>query len=345
MKAALASMVVIEDMMDMCVHAPNEGGLELEDNPGEGAVDDGSTSHADGLRLEDNEHVATGDDDDDDDDGFADGEEVWEISFSTSVREKPPVDEIVEVRLFRKGDERLGLVLDATNVVVALREGTPAAQSGEIFVSDTVLAVQGVACSAERRVAQLLRELPDAAVYAFTIRRSLAPKTACAGGALASDAAAHGPLPTPEEAEALRDRELEARQRLREELAASGPLSKLGNSVSAEERAAVEVELCPRDLRESRYASARAEMSPATKQQLQQMWLLQARSNLAHRLSAAEMLKVQLWPLSAPLSAPLSVPWLSLQDEGNDKFSEGKYQDALDEYQYALDLFKYADEL
>ena len=34
-----------------------------------------------------------------------------------------------------------------------------------------------------------------------------------------------------------------------------------------------------------------------------------------------------------------------LQDEGNDKFSEGKYQDALDEYQYALDLFKYADEL
>ena len=279
--------------MDMCVHAPNEGGLELEDNPGEGAVDDGSTSHADGLRLEDNEHVATGDDDDDDDDGFADGEEVWEISFSTSVREKPPVDEIVEVRLFRKGDERLGLVLDATNVVVALREGTPAAQSGEIFVSDTVLAVQGVACSAERRVAQLLRELPDAAVYAFTIRRSLAPKTACVGGALASDAAAHGPLPTPEEAEALRDRELEARQRLREELAASGPLSKLGNSVSAEERAAVEVELCPRDLRESRYASARAEMSPATKQQLQQMWLLQARSNLAHRLAAAEMLKVQ----------------------------------------------------
>lgn len=73
------------------------GGLELEDNPGEGAVDDGSTSHADGLRLEDNEHVTTGDDDDDDDDGFADGEEVWEISFSTSVREKPPVDEIVEI--------------------------------------------------------------------------------------------------------------------------------------------------------------------------------------------------------------------------------------------------------
>jgi hypothetical protein len=34
-------------------------------------------------------------------------------------------------------------------------------------------------------------------------------------------------------------------------------------------------------------------MSPATKQQLQQMWLLQARSNLAHRLAAAEMLKVQ----------------------------------------------------
>ena len=308
-------MVVIDDMMDLCVHAPNEGGLELEDNPGEGAVDDGSTSHADGLRLEDNEHVATGDDNDDDD-GFADGEEVWEIPFSTSVREKPPVDEIVEVRLFRKGDVRLGLVLDANNMVVALREGTPAALSGDIFVNDTVLAVQGVACSAERRVAQLLRELPDAAVYAFTIRRTLAPNTTRRGGELASDVSAHGPLPTPEEAEALRDRELEARQRLREELAASGPLSILGNSVSAEERAAVEEELCPRDLRESRYASARVEMSPATKQQLEQMWHLQARSNLAHRLSAAAMLKVQRWLLSVPLSARMAAECASECKDG-----------------------------
>ena len=30
-----------------------------------------------------------------------------------------------------------------------------------------------------------------------------------------------------------------------------------------------------------------------------------------------------------------------LKDEGNDKFSEGEYQDALDEYEYALNLFDY----
>ena len=45
----------------------------------------------------------------------------------------------------------------------------------------------------------------------------------------------------------------------------------------------------------------------------------QARDKLMRRLSAAEMLK----------------------DEGNDKFSEGEYADALDEYEYALNLFDY----
>ena len=34
---------------------------------------------------------------------------------------------------------------------------SPAARSGELLVNDVVLAVQGVACSADRRVAQLLR--------------------------------------------------------------------------------------------------------------------------------------------------------------------------------------------
>ena len=62
----------------------------------------------------------------------------------------------VEVRLLRKGNERLGLVLDSSNVVVALRDATPAAMSGEIFVGDVVLAVQGHLCSPERRVASYL---------------------------------------------------------------------------------------------------------------------------------------------------------------------------------------------
>ena len=54
-------------------------------------------------------------------------------------------------------------------------------------------------------------------------------------------------------------------------------------------------------------------------QQMKSMWYRQARGELARRLNAAEMLK----------------------DEGNDKFSEGEYTDALEEYEYALQLFAY----
>ena len=46
---------------------------------------------------------------------------------------------------------------------------------------------------------------------------------------------------------------------------------------------------------------------------------MQARGKLAKRLSAADMLR----------------------DEGNDKFSAGQFEAALDEYEFALDLFKY----
>ena len=298
-------MVVIEEICCELEDNPGEGDeLALEDNPGEG--DDVPSGADDGLQLEDNlpsSAAAAAD-------FFEDGEEVWEIPYAESDREALLQDEVLEVRLFRKGEERLGLVLDATNVVVALREGTPAAQSAQIFVGDTVLAVQGVACSAERRVAQLLRELPDAAVYAFTVRRALSLESRM--GAIASEVVDHGPLLTPEEQERQLEREVENRHKMREEIAKS-------DDVSAEEKAALQQHLAPRNLHESKYMSANSEPSPAAKKQMEAMWHRQARSHLANRFSAAEMLK----------------------DEGNDKFSEGQYQEALEEYDYALELFKY----
>ena len=92
-------------------------------------------------------------------------------------------DVLIDVRLERTGNERFGLVLasprealpaSSANVVVALREGTPAALSGEIFVGDQILAVQGVACGADKRAAVLLRELPNVPACTFTIRRTAA---------------------------------------------------------------------------------------------------------------------------------------------------------------------------
>jgi hypothetical protein len=171
--------------------------------------------------------------------------------------------------------------------VAAMTRLTDAYLANDIATFETVLRAHHAELTADEFLMSYIGDLLTSIRTQVALQLT-APYTRMSIPRLAADLGVR-----PEEAEALRDRELEARQRLREELAASGPVSKLGNSVSAEERAAVEVELCPRDLRESRYASARAEMSPATKQQLQQMWLLQARSNLAHRLAAAEMLKVQ----------------------------------------------------
>ena len=246
------------------------------------------------------------------------GHGQWEIPYS-AVEEKPPDDTVVEVRLMRKGNERLGLVLDASNVVVALRPETPASLSCEIFTGDQILAVQGIECTAEKRVAQLLRELPDAAVYAFTVKRALGHGHAGGGsvgggpgGSLSTEVAEHGPLLTPEEAKEYEQRELERRQQLRDYIASS-------SEIGADEKQALQQQLAPRNLTESKYASAKTEMSKEATDQMKAMWYRQARSDLARRLSAAEMLK----------------------DEGNDKFAAGEYRDALEEYEYALDLFKY----
>ena len=296
-----------------CALEDNPGECALEDNPGECALEENPD---DGCALEDNPEEATGgealpkleinplltdaDDEDDDDD-------EWEIPFANEEEAALPTSQTLDVRLTRQGEERLGLVLDAANVIVALREGTPAERSAELFVGDTVLAVQGVACSSERRVAQLLRELPDAAVYVFTVRRALDATR----GELSESVVDHGPLLTPEEVEKQKQKELELRQKMREEVDAL--------PADHEDKAALQKQLAPQNLTESKYASGRTKLSPAAEKQMKEMWYRQARQEMARRLSAAEMLK----------------------DEGNDKFSEGDYEAALEEYEYALNLFDY----
>ena len=165
----------------------NEAACPLEENAS--VAEPTGTAHVQPV-LEDNE----GSDDDDDDD------DEWEIPYAEK-EEGPETDAYLEVRLHREGNERLGLVLDEQNCVVMLREGTPAANSGEIEVGDEIVEVQGVAVSRERRVAMLLRDLPDAAVYALKIKRPLSEREM-------KDHLEHGPLMTQEEIEQFQVRRL-----------------------------------------------------------------------------------------------------------------------------------------
>ena len=70
-----------------------------------------------------------GDDDGVDDDGDDEFDVPYCASLSAALADAAPADEpptsIVEVRLWRDGQAALGLVLDASNHVVALRPGTP----------------------------------------------------------------------------------------------------------------------------------------------------------------------------------------------------------------------------
>jgi hypothetical protein len=180
------------------------------------------------LEINEGRSGTNGADDDDDDE--------WEIPFAES--ESTPIEsEVLEIRLHKEGDERLGLVLDELNFVVMLRELSPAARSGELEVGDEILEVcnleakhayaqmlpcahsmctsasdtgpsfaapvtstladgaaemsqvQGVEVSRERRVATVLRELADAAVYVLKVRRPLEKSEY-------TDHQEHGPLMT-----------------------------------------------------------------------------------------------------------------------------------------------------
>ena len=85
------------------------------------------------------------DDDDDDDDKF---DVPYSASLSAALAAAPPAEEplttVVEVRLWRDGQAALGLVLDASNHVVALRPCSPAAAAfdeGRLHVGDQVLSI------------------------------------------------------------------------------------------------------------------------------------------------------------------------------------------------------------
>ena len=117
--------------------------------------------------------------DDDDDDEF---DVPYCASLSAALADAAPADEsptsIVEVRLWRDGQEALGLVLDASNHVVALRPCTPAAAAfdeGRLHVGDQVLSVCGVGCSEQQRVGEVLRALGQKKVYELQLRRSAEP--------------------------------------------------------------------------------------------------------------------------------------------------------------------------
>lgn len=227
------------------------------------------------------------------------GEIFWEIPFAEEVT-SPADYEILDVRLWPEAGERLGLVLDEDNTVVMLREHSPAERCGGLLPGDRVLALQGAPCSRERRVAQLLRELPDAAVYVLTIHRALGEATR-AGTRTRAEIAEHGPLMTQSELLEAKEREADLKHELRKQ-GVDVPLS------TVDEAAA-----------ESKRAGGVDGLDPATRRQLNAMWERQARDKLPRRLSAADMLR----------------------EEGNEKFSCGEYDKALEEYTFALELFKY----
>ncbi|KAL1520670.1 hypothetical protein AB1Y20_022240 [Prymnesium parvum] len=204
------------------------------------------------------ENVGASDTDDD-------GEVQWEIPFAER-EDAPETDEVLEVRLRREGNERLGLVLDEENSVVLLREGTPASRCGEIEVGDQILEVQGVEVTRERRVATLLRDLPEAAVYVLKIRRELRATER-------TDHLEHGPLMTAEELAQFEERQEDLKHELR----------KQGHDIPCHNYAETRAM--------QKRGGGEESLEPAVRSRLWAMWKMQARSKLERRLSAAEMLR------------------------------------------------------
>lgn len=141
-------------------------------------------------------------------DGSEDESDEWEIPFAE--REATVESSVVvEVRLSRRGDEPLGLVLDEDSCVVMLRENTPASLCGEIMLGDQITAVQGVAVTRARRVATLLHELPESAVCVLQIKRELQPPEV-------REHLEHGPLMTRDERDEFEERQEDIKHQLRQ---------------------------------------------------------------------------------------------------------------------------------
>ena len=135
------------------------------------------------------------DDGDGDDDGVDDDDgDEFDVPYSASLsaalaaapRAEEPSTTIVEVRLWRDGQAALGLVLDASNHVVALRPCSPAAAAfdeGRLHVGDQVLSVCGAGCSEQQRVGEVLRALGPKKVYELQLRRFAEPPAHLPSGA------------------------------------------------------------------------------------------------------------------------------------------------------------------
>ena len=137
--------------------------------------------------VDDGDGEDDGVDDDDNDDEF---EIPYSASLSAALAAAPTAEEppstTVEVRLWRDGQAALGLVLDASNHVVALRPCSPAAAAfdeGRLHVGDQVLSVCGVGCSDQQRVGEVLRALGPKKVYELQLRRFAEPPAHLPSGA------------------------------------------------------------------------------------------------------------------------------------------------------------------
>ena len=109
---------------------PVEGdlGCLLEDNPvGCEEADDACVLEENGPACSESEAG----------EGFSssDSDDEREIPFSAVALEELEAEEL-EVKLARRGDEPMGLVLDPDNGVVAVRPGTPAASCREILAGE-----------------------------------------------------------------------------------------------------------------------------------------------------------------------------------------------------------------
>ena len=248
-----------------------------------------------------NDDDGDGDDDDDDDDEN-ELDVPYSASLSASLADAPPAvapptatDAIVEVRLWRDGQEALGLVLDATNHIVALRHGSPAAAAfdeGRLHVGDQILSVCGVGCSEQQRVGEVLRALGPKKVYELRLHRYAQPP-------------AH--LPTGATLRAGLERQQAEQREQWEQWGADGEPGEAaagaagagrgGGRHTSIEAAAAQVE------------AEGAEADAATRARLWPMWRRQARQPLERRLSAADMLR----------------------QEGNAKFSRADFAGALKE--------------
>ena len=200
---------------------PVEGGCLLEDNPvGCEEADDACVLEENGPAYSESEAG----------EGYSssDSDDEREIPFSAVALEELEAEEL-EVKLARRGDEPMGLVLDPDNGVVAVRPGTPAASCREILagepreegeggaegegrlaeapdgadLGDELVAINGHACTASGGAAELLRTLPQPrrGLYTLRLRRAVAAGRSVPGGAqveaqLAAQRAALEPPPS-----------------------------------------------------------------------------------------------------------------------------------------------------